>query len=81
METSIRQAVDQELYSVGILSDQQKHRLRECYLQHNTVESTAYKLSLDPMIIRMLFCRLSISLSRSALEDVLDDNQSGTCSN
>ncbi|NCB33593.1 MAG: hypothetical protein EOM64_06885 [Erysipelotrichia bacterium] len=71
MKEAIKHAVDQELHSVSILSDQQKHRLRECYLQSNTVESTACKLSLDPLIIRTLFCHLNISLSRNALEEVL----------
>ncbi|MCH4206806.1 MAG: hypothetical protein LKF79_00040 [Solobacterium sp.] len=68
--TNMKEAVDGELSAVSLLSDPQKVKLRECYLQQNTVESTAYKLSMDPLIVQMLYYRLSIALSRQAFASI-----------
>jgi|GEM_PF-4798860 len=64
---SMKAAVDGELDGVEMLSPLQKRTLRECYLQQITVESAAWKLKVDPLIVEMLYFRLSIRLSRLAL--------------
>jgi hypothetical protein len=64
---TMRAAVDGELDGLEMLSESQKRTLRECYLQQISVESAAWKLKVDPLIVEMLYFRLSISLSRMAL--------------
>lgn len=67
---TLYRAIDEFIQNMHILNWHQKEIFRECYLQQKTVESTACRLSLDPMIVRMLYYKLSILLSQKAFLEV-----------
>ena len=48
------------------LSEEEKTRFINCYLQENTIETTAYKLNRDVKDIAILYYSITTSLARAS---------------
>ncbi len=69
-DTFKRTLIDENLTDVHILSENQKHILRECYVQKNSVESAAYKLGITKIEAEMWYYRFSMLFVRNALSSM-----------
>lgn len=66
-----RMVIDRELEHSG-LSERNRKTLRECYVQHNTVASAAYKLDMDAQVVHMWYYRMSMADIRDAFQSYLN---------
>ena len=66
----MRSVIDRLLSGVSTLNDEEKHRLRECYVQKNTVYSAAVKMNRSEMEISLWYFYISSALARNALRDL-----------
>lgn len=67
----MRAVIDRLLTNVSTLSEEEKHRLRECYVQENTVYSAAVKMNRSEMEISLWYFYISSALARNALRDIV----------
>ncbi|MBE6118232.1 MAG: hypothetical protein IIY52_04250 [Solobacterium sp.] len=67
----IRAEIDTLLQQVTTLNEEEKKRLRECYVQRNTVYSTAVKLNRSEREISLWYFYISSALARNALKDLV----------
>ena len=52
------------------LSEEEKTRFINCYLQENTIETTAYKLNHDVKDIAILYYSITTSLARASFDSI-----------
>ena len=67
----IRTEIDTLLQQVTTLNDAEKKRLRECYVQRNTVYTTAIKLNRSEREISLWYFYISSALARNALKELV----------
>lgn len=66
----IRTEIDELLCRVTTLDDEQKHSLRECYVQRNTVYSAAVKLGRSEREVSLWYFYISTALARNAVREI-----------
>ncbi len=67
----MRTEIDELLNRVTTLDDEQKHSLRECYIQQNTVYSAAVKLGRTETEVSLWYFYISTALARNAVREML----------
>ena len=67
----IRAEIDALLQQVTTLNEAEKKSLRECYVQRNTVYSTAIKLNRSEREISLWYFYISSALARNALKELV----------
>ena len=60
----------QQLKTNSELSEKEKTRFINCYLQENTIETTAYKLNRDVKDIAILYYSITTSLARASFASI-----------
>lgn len=65
-----RAVIDEDLRYANGFTKQEKELLRECYLQKNSVETTAYKLQIRTLDVYLWYYRFTMALTSNALEQV-----------
>lgn len=67
-----RKAISKELKHSGLSPNDQK-TLCECYIQHNTIASAAYKLDMKPELVHVWYYRMSLCDVQDSFSSLLNE--------